>query len=133
MPRKSSQSLTAPGLVAVDTRPNPPEVLTQEEAEIWCRVVDTKPANWFDAASAPILTEYCRAVAMSDYLTTQCENSKADPATFIQYVKLRHQESMRVASLGTKLRLTQQSRYTPGSAKTADKKSGEARPWLQSA
>jgi hypothetical protein len=34
-----------------------------------------------------------------------------------------------VAALATKLRLTQQSRYTPQAASTASKKSGPHRPW----
>lgn len=129
MARKSLEALTAPGMVAVATRPNPPEVLTQEEAEIWCAVVDTKPASWFDPASAPVLIEYCRAVIEVGVLAEMVREARGGKS-YTSFLKARNVEAMRVASLATKLRLTQQSRYTPNAAATQDRKAGEAKPWL---
>jgi hypothetical protein len=43
---------------------------------------------------------------------------------------MRDTEAKRATSIATKLRLTQQSRYTPQAAATADRKAGSgAKPW----
>jgi hypothetical protein len=94
-------------------------------------VVDSKPADWFGPDSVPILTEYVRAAAVCDRLAGSIErvldeDSDADLGDLLAW---RDRESRRLANLATKLRLTQQSRYTPQSAATADKKAKGARPW----
>lgn len=131
MARKSADALAAPAMVTVETRPNPPEVLTAEEAAIWCAVVDTKPAAWFDPASAPVLVEYCRAVIEVGVLAEMVREARGGKA-YTSLLKARNVEAMRVASLATKLRLTQQSRYTPNVAGTLGKKAGQPKPWLAS-
>ena len=68
---------------------------------------------------------------MCDLLALQIEAEIAggEPGNLKALLDMRDKESKRLTSVATKLRLTQQSRYTPQAASTADKKAGSARPW----
>lgn len=104
---------------------------------MWVEVVESKPAEWFGADSLPLLKEYVRAVVMCDTLDAKVkraiEGGEGAEAATVGVVKLfldmRDKEAKRATSLATKLRLTQQSRYTPQAAATADKRAGGKRPW----
>jgi hypothetical protein len=130
MSRPSTASLSVVPLAAV-SRLAPADGLTPDEAALWAAVVASKPADWFGEDSAPLLKEYVRAVGMSDVLDAQVKAALAGGETgeVKALLDMRDKESKRVASLATKLRLTQQSRYTPQAAATADRKAGNARPW----
>lgn len=129
-PSASSLAVVAP---ATKARMAPPANITPEESVVWRDVVDSKPVDWFGADSAPLLAEYCRATVACDRLSAMVEAAFAggDPAVLKDVVKLRDIESRRLTTIGTKLRLTQQSRYTPTAASTATKKAGNERPWQQ--
>ena len=131
MARKSTASLS---VVQVGTRERlaAPDDLTEEQSALWKSVVDSKPIDWFAEDSAPLLKEYVRAACMADWMEAQVQAAMTgdDAALLKSFMQMRDMESKRVASLATKLRLTQQSRYTPGAAATAEKKAGAAgRPW----
>ena len=116
----------------VNPRIAPPAFLSAEQRKIWQSIVDTKPAEWFGADSAPILVEYVRAVDMCNVLDGQVREalSGGDTDWIEKILKLRDKESRRAADLATKLRLTQQSRYTPQAAATANKRTLHAsKPW----
>lgn|SRR5690554_3984256 len=108
-----------------------PEDLTPEQRIRWKAVVESKPNDWFGQDSAPLLKEYVRAEAMCDLLSKQVDEamlgSRVQDARLL--LEMRDKESRRLANLATKLRLTQQSRYTPQAASTASKKAGNSRPW----
>lgn len=111
-----------------------PDDLSEAEGSIWRDVVDSKPADWFQPDSAPLLKEYCRAVVMCDLLAGKVAEALAEGKEPTQVLmKMRDMESKRMLMLGTKMRLTQQSRYTPMASATANKKAGAARPWQQQA
>jgi hypothetical protein len=130
MSRPSTASLSVVPVVAV-SRLAPADGLAPEEAALWAAVVDSKPAEWFGLDSAPLLKEYVRACHMCDLIDAQVKAALAggEPGEVKGFLDMRDKEAKRVASLATKLRLTQQSRYTPQAAATADKKAGNARPW----
>ncbi len=140
MARKSAAELSVVPIGTALHRLSSPPSLTSEEAEVWDAVVSTKPADWFQADSAPVLEEYCKAVVMARFLSYQIEAAKvssgdegSDLATFEKLLRLRDMESKRVLAAGTKLRLTQQARYTPQASATADRKAGKtALPWQRS-
>jgi len=132
--RKSLASVTVlPAPLAV--RLEPPTGLTEAQTVIWRDVVGTKPADWFTADNAPLLAVYVRAVAMCDLLALGIEAEIAGPNEDGPGLKglldMRDKESKRVTSIATKLRLTNQSRYTPQASATANKKSTPATgsPW----
>ena len=128
---KSGASLTVVPS-GIPQRIEPAAGLTASQAELWREVVQSKPVEWFGPDSAPLLCEYVRAVDMCNLLSIQVEAALADGDRGVlkDVLKLRDMESKRVAALATKLRLTQQSRYTPQAAATANKRVGEgAKPW----
>ena len=110
----------------------PPAFLTPPQAALWQEIVATKPAEWFGPDSAPVLTEYVRAVETCNVLELQVRKALDDgePDWIERILKLRDKEARRAADLATKLRLTQQSRYTPQAAATASKRTLHAsKPW----
>ena len=116
----------------VQRRIAPPEFLTDPQRVLWLQIVDTKPVEWFGLDSAPVLVEYVRAVDMCNALELQVRKAleAGEPDWIEKILKLRDKEARRAADLATKLRLTQQSRYTPQAAATASKRSAHAsKPW----
>lgn len=137
MPRQSTASLS---LVRVSTLqpPEPPEELSQAESSLWVKVAASKPADWFQPDNLPLLTEYVRAIVMSDRLSILVETALAgdggeDSLSLKDLMRLRNMEVQRATSIATKLRLTQQSKYQPRGAFTKDAKAGLARPWQKAA
>lgn len=130
MSKPSGASLTVVP-TGLPERLAPPDDLTPDQAARWRAVVDSKPVEWFGPDSAPLLKEYVRAEAMCDLLAVQIEAAMAggEPGEIKALLDMRDKESKRLTSLATKLRMTQQSRYTPQAAATANKKAGNARPW----
>lgn len=133
MPRKSAESARLTAVTSLPLRPDPPETLSECEAKLWRDVVATKPVEWFQADSAPLLVEYCRAKSVCDRLSDLILGlDETDPkglADLKSILDMRDKESRRLATLGCKLRLTQQSRYTPQSAATASKPASAGSVW----
>ena len=109
----------------------PPEGLTDEQAQVWRTVVESRSADFFSEDAAPLLEEYCRVVVMCRLLAVEIEAGIAggDSGALKALLDMRDKESRRMASLATKLRLTNQSRYTPQAAATAAKKGGGGKVW----
>src|SRR5688572_16088460 len=129
MPRKSAAAASTLALVPGTPAPAPPD-LSKKEAAVWCEVVESKPWDWFGRDSLPVLKEYVRAAVMCDALAEKVSAGVDGEANVLRaLLGMRDQEARRVATLVTKLRLTQQSRYTPQSANAASKKAGAQRPW----
>jgi hypothetical protein len=135
MPRRSVTDIATrrPG-----PTPEPPPAdpkLSAPERELWDAVVGSKPAGWFDAATAPVLREYVRAAVMCDVLAARLSAVLADPDADQRALRAAHEmrdrEAKRAVMLATRLRLTPQSRYTPhGAASAANKPgAGSPRPW----
>ena len=122
--------------VSLAVRLAPPVDLTPEQAALWVTTVDSKPVEWFGEDTAPLLAEYVRAAAMCNALERQLQAVMAtgdpvDTALLMKgFLDMRDKESKRLLSIATKLRLTQQSRYTPKAANTANNRVGAgAKPW----
>lgn len=130
--RKSTAALSVVA-TSLPQRMEPPQELTQSQAVLWREIVAGKPIEWFSADNAPLLTEYVRAVDMGNRLALEIEATLAGTAdhSLKDLLKMRDTEAKRATSIATKLRLTQQSRYTPQAAATAERKAGSgAKPWL---
>lgn len=130
--RKSSAALSI--VSSIDGRPRAPEGLTEFQANVWDRTVANEAADTFKtAALQQLLTEYCRHVEMADWLETQIQagrEGKCELDEIVKLVRTRDCETKALADKATKLRLTNQSRYTPQAAATAAKKGGgELKPW----
>lgn len=141
MPRKSPEAQVAELSVVTNlpgSRLEPPDRLSDEAAEIWREVVATKPYDWFAADSAHLLEAYCLAVVshrlISDGVKSFTPALLAAPKganIYDQLTRMQERQARVMATLATKLRLTQQSRYTPQAAATAakPKRGNGARPW----
>ncbi len=132
---KSSASLSV--VVAnIDGRPRPPADLTEGQQEIWDRTVANEAADTFKtAALQQLLRDYCRHVETSDRLSVQVDRatevgSNMDIDELTKLIRIRDCETKASADRATKLRLTNQARYTPGAAATASKSAGaDRKPW----
>lgn len=100
--------------------------LTAEALQIRLAIVASKPAGTFDAVM-PILEDYCLASALQDSLCALVGDRLMSAAELTRFDKLAQLK----CSLATKLRITNQSRYTPKAAATAclGIGSGAGKPW----
>ena len=135
--RKSAASLS---VIAgtIDGRPRAPVDLTERQREVWDRTVAAEAADVFKtAALQQLLADYCRHVATGEWLSRQIEAAMKDQNTSLddltKLVRLRDCETKASADKATKLRLTNQARYTPQAAATAAKKASEGKPWQMTA
>jgi hypothetical protein len=130
MAKKSLAALSVvprlPGVVIGE-----PSDLSVAELALWRETVASKPAEWFGADSVPVLKEYVRAAVTCDLLDLKVKEvmDEGEVGEVKTVLDMRDKESKRVANLATKLRLTQQSRYTPQAAATADRHVSGRRPW----
>lgn len=135
MPRKSADSLSVvtnlPG-----QRLLPPARLPADAAEIWRAVVATRPHDWFSADTEALLEAYVLAVISHRVVSKQvCATKPATLETadglaaYDRLTKMQERQARVMATLATKLRLTNQARYTPKAAGTAATKAKGARPW----
>lgn len=129
MARKSAAALAVVPGSGIDSRLPPPPDLSEPEAVLWSQVVDSKPADWFDVDTAPVLKEYVRAAATCDLLDARVKQalSKGDDPKGL--LDMRDKESRRMVSMATKMRLTQQSQYSHRAASTANRRASGKRPW----
>lgn len=136
MPRKSAASLSIVTNLPVQ-RLRPPSRLPKEAAAVWRAVVSSKPADWFRADTAVLLEQYVLAVIGHRVVSKQVRAVKTDTLTtadglaiYDRLLRMQDRQARVSASLATKLRLTQQSRYTPQAAATAaGKVKTGTRPW----
>ncbi len=134
---KATAALT---VVAVQfgARPNPPAALTGAPRCIWQETVKSESVGYFKtAALRAILADYCRHVDTARLLSHEIEACNPDwlrmedgLARFDKLLGLRARETRAAADLATKLRLTNQARYTSQSAGAASRRNkGYRPPW----
>lgn len=132
--RKSTASLSVVA-GSIDGRPQAPSELTKDQREIWNRVVAAEAADWFKtAAGQQLLAMYCRHVATAAKLESIIDDAWKDddatPAQVDRLLKMRDRETRASVTLATKMRLTNQSRYTAEKAGTAARSvEKERKPW----
>lgn len=123
--RKSLASVTVLPTPMVSRMESPADLNDRQKA-LWLEMVETKPAEWFTADNAPLLAEYVRAVDMCNVLAQGIEAELAgqneNGPGLKDLLSMRDREAKRATSLATKLRLTNQSRYTPQASATANRK-----------
>ena len=134
--RRSAASLSVVAGTAIDGRPHAPSDLTNGQKVVWERTVANESADTFrTAALQQLLKEYCRHVETAGRLAKQIddateEGSAVDLEDLDRLLKMRDRETKALADKATKLRLTNQSRYTPQAAGTAAKRAQtESKPW----
>jgi hypothetical protein len=134
--RTSGASLSVVAGTAIDGRPAAPGDLTEFQREVWERTVANEAADVFrTAALQQLLKEYCRHVESAHRVTAlialvEKPGAAVDLDEYEKLLRMRDRETKALADKATKLRLTNQSRYTPQAAATAAKKGAtERKPW----
>ena len=133
--RKSSAALSVVA-GSIDGRPKAPSELTKGQAAIWDATVGNEAVDMFrTAALQQLLTDYCRHRETSERLSVIIDKATvpgADTYTLDELdrlTKMRERETRAAADKATKLRLTNQSRYTPAAAATAQKRVSDVKLW----
>ncbi len=128
--RKSAESMAIVSPVSAIERPNCPHDLNDEESEVWFSVVNRLPADWFPRETHPLLIQYCRHSVQARRIAEWIEKASADPelvvSAYDRLLKMQERESRALASLATKMRLSQQTTYDK-SRKKGDV--GPRKPW----
>jgi hypothetical protein len=135
--RKSSAALSVVAGTDIDGRPRAPADLTEMQREVWERTVSNESADVFKtAALQQLLKEYCRHVETAHRLSLQVDRATDEgcnePLSMNELdalLRMRDRETKALADKATKLRLTNQSRFTPGAAGTAAKSATPKKPW----
>jgi hypothetical protein len=121
-----------------DRRPPPPEGMTEAQARMWREVTESEPAGWFDSAARQhLLRLYVEHMTFRADLQVFIDRSPAEKVcdeisgkSLETMLRARERETKQIISLATRLRLTNQSRYTPGAAGTAERNDPHGpRPW----
>jgi hypothetical protein len=119
-------------------RPDPPKDMSDDEAAIWRETVSSEAVDFFNtAALRSLLADYCRHRASADKVSEVINVFEADwlknaegAKRYHGLLKMRDLETRAAADKATKLRLTNQSRYTPQAASTASRNAAKGpRPW----
>lgn len=119
-------------------RPKAPGGLNSAQMDIWNEIVRTEPAGFFNTeALRGLLTDLCRRRHAEDVLSEQINDfdpewlkDDAGAKRFDSLLKMRDRESSAHTRLATKLRLTNQARYTPQRAATDNRNTSRvAKPW----
>ena len=119
-----------------ERRPPPPEDMTDAQAALWRSIAEDEPQGWFDTAARQSLlrlyVEHLDFRAKLQGLIDRCPIEKMlEPDTeagFERMLKARDRETKQLVSLATRLRLTNQSRYTPAAAGSAGRNAAKGPP-----
>jgi len=111
--------------------------LTSAQKAIWELTIGSEAMDQFKtAALQQLLKDYCRHVATADLLAQEidavprrCLRDFDELRRLNRLLAMRDRETKAIADKATKLRLTNQSRYTPRAASTAAQSAGLPRPW----
>ena len=118
-------------------RPDPPDDLTEAQASIWRKIVSGEPPNFFASQTTrDLLKHLCCHGDTIDQITktinsfrTEWLRSTEGAKMYEKYLGMRSNETRAFSLIATRLRLTNQSRYTPKAAATAERNAMKVRPW----
>ena len=118
-------------------RPSAPAELTNRQKEIWNETTNSEAIDFFaTAALRSMLADYCRHRESAEKITSIIDSFEAEwmksvegSKRYSNLIKMRDLETRASAGMATKLRLTNQARYTPQAAATSAKGNTNVRPW----
>ena len=137
MAKKSAASMSVVASIKPkDARLSPPASLTDRQKELWLEIVASKPADWFTVDAKSLLVGYVKAIASYETLSARIDMMESadnvapvDIKTEDKLYAMLERQARLVQSFATKMRLTQQARYTTTSAATKAAKASGGRPW----
>jgi phage terminase small subunit len=130
--RASGNQLSTRAIHAVQ-RPDPPERLSDVEADIWRKTVGGLAVDWFPPETLDLLECYCTHVSRKRDYAKQLRNPKISVPEARSLTMLELEQTKLILLLASKMRLTQRSTraHTRNKHKGVDqtKPVGAARPW----
>lgn len=110
-------------------RPPPPDYLDDDEKTMWKSIVDRMPAGWFPEETLPLLEQYCHALMRARSIAKKIKKAEDSIKTSVSdygaLLRMETQQSKLIATLATKMRLSQQSSYDRSKRKPVV----AAKPW----
>lgn len=131
----SRQSAEAKSVALAFERPilKAPKSLTVAQAAVWASTVASKPHDWFDGGSIPLLVAYCRDVVEADRIAklvddfdTACMSDDDDLRRYKALNQIANRLHKQINSNAVKLRLSP-SAHTRADA--AQVKAKRKMPW----
>lgn len=134
--RKSTAQMTVVSIESAIKHPEPPNELTEEMKLEWKAVVNRLPPDWFSRETHSLLTQYCRHILAARRVAQLIEHiEKSEDFNYQDYdqlLRMQERESRNISSLATRMRITQQAKYSHKTAHTAAKNySNTKKPWEQ--
>lgn len=135
--RKSAAELAVVIPAEFGKRPEPPDYLTERQAEIWRETTASEPTDFFaTAALRGLLADYCchREAAenvsklINEFKPEWLKNGEA-VKRYQALCRIRESETHAAMSMARSLRLTNQSRYMPRGAARAGLNASGPKPW----
>ena len=125
----AANEIAAIGKLETVQRPDAPYDLTDEQVDEWRAVVARLPADWFTRETHALLARYCRHVVRARRIAQLIDQAeKSDPFDVKEYrdlLRSEEEQSRAIASLATRMRLTQQTTYDKSKKKPATGR----KPW----
>lgn len=132
--RKASAELAVVRPLSVDL-PEPPANYSDDQCSTWNQILASKPDDWWDAGTLPLLDAYVRTISEHAKITELIDRMHplSDFGEFKEYNEMQKtQDRMQsqMARLATKMRLSQQSKYgARGADGASGKASNKGKPW----
>lgn len=122
--------------LTVMQRPEPPyQLWRDDEQDVWRRIVNDLPGDWFSGRNLDLLVEYCTAVVSGRRLAQmihhlESEAGGMDLTEWTRLLRAQAQQAGVIRSLATSMRISQQATYSARSGATAQRgvRKGRA-PW----
>ena len=134
--RRSSESQSVVVSLVPGVRPDAPEELSPEQAEIWRATVASMPSDWFAGCAGVLLRQLCRHVSYARWMAAELDavglgspKKGGGIDRFDKLSRMHLREGKAISSLMTKLRLTPQSKYSARAAATAAQSTPSVKPW----
>lgn len=117
MPRKSTAELMVSNHAVVETLPDAPYNLTDQEADEWRAIVSAMKPGYFARSHFPLLSQLCRHVAASNRIAqlieSCCRERKVDMEKMENLLSMQRGESNAIVRISRQLRLSHQALYQP--------------------
>lgn len=132
--RKASAELSVVRPLSTEMH-EPPAGYSDEQAATWASILASKPDDWWDAGTLPLLDAYVRTIAEHAKISELLEKMHplAGMDEFKDYDAMQRTQdrlASQMARLATKMRLSQQSKYgARGADGASSRASSKGKPW----
>lgn len=123
-------------IISSTSRPAPPYGISERAADEWIKVTNSMPASWFSPETHGILAQYCKHIDAAATITEMIDEAfpdgkpgVADLKVYGNLLYMQREESKSIATLSTKLRITNQATINKRGNQIASAQNVDADPW----